>query len=90
VNRKPVPESDICDKFIRPDMEAAGWNGMDPIYREFPLRAGRVVARGQKPFRDKTTMVRADYALLHKPDIAQAVVEAKDNSHAMGAGMASR
>ncbi len=33
-------------------------------------------------------MVRADYALFHKPNIPLAVVEAKDNSHAMGAGMA--
>jgi type I restriction enzyme R subunit len=38
-------------------MEAARWNGMDQIYREFPLRAGRVVVRGQKSFRDTTTVV---------------------------------
>ncbi len=88
MDKKPLSESDICDKFIRPAMEAAGWNGMDQIYREFPLRAGRVVVRGQKSFRDKTTVVRADYALFHKPNIPLAVVEAKDNSHAMGAGMA--
>jgi hypothetical protein len=47
VDKKHLSESDICDKFIRPAMEAAGWNGMDQIYREFPLRAGRVVVRGQ-------------------------------------------
>jgi type I restriction enzyme, R subunit len=48
-------------------MEAAGWNGMDQIYREFPLRAGRVVVRGQKAQRDKSTVLRADYALFYKP-----------------------
>ena len=37
MNKKDLSESDICDKFIRPAMEAAGWNGMDQIYREFPL-----------------------------------------------------
>lgn len=55
--QKPLSESEICDKFIRPAMEAARWNGMDQIYREFPLRAGRVVVRGQKSFRDTTTVV---------------------------------
>jgi type I restriction enzyme R subunit len=88
VNKKDLSESDICDKFIRPAMEAAGWNGMDQIYREFPLRAGRVVVRGQKSYRDKNTVLRADYALFHKLNIPLAVVEAKDNNHAVGAGMA--
>ena len=63
MDKKPLSESDICDKFIRPAMEAAGWNGMDQIYRDFPLRAGRVVVSGQNSFRDKTTVVRADYAV---------------------------
>ncbi len=88
MDKKNLSESDICDKFIRPAMETAGWNGMDQIYREFPLRAGRVVVRGQKAYRDKTTVLRADYALFYKLNIPLAVVEAKDNSHAMGAGMA--
>mgnify|MGYP006171793873 FL=1 len=52
MDKKNLSESDICDKFIRPAMEAAGWNGMDQIYREFSLRGGRVVVRDQKPDRD--------------------------------------
>ena len=88
MEKKNLSESDICDKYIRPAIEAAGWNGMDQIYREFPLRAGRVVVRGQKSYRDKTTVLRADYALFYKLNIPLAVVEAKDNSQAMGAGMA--
>jgi len=87
MNKKQLSESDICDKFIRPAMVAAGWNGMDQLYREFPLRAGRVVVRGQKAQRDKSTVLRADYALFYKPNIPLAVLEAKDNSHAVGAGM---
>ena len=87
MNKKDLSESDICDKFIRPAMEKAGWHGMDQIYREFPLRAGRVVVRGQKAQRDKTTVLRADYALFYKANIPLAVVEAKDNKHAVGAGM---
>ncbi len=87
MNKKKLSESDICDKYIRPAMVAAGWNGMDQLYREFPLRAGRVVVRGQKAQRDKSTVLRADYALFYKPNIPLAVVEAKTNQHAMGAGM---
>ena len=35
LNKKNLSESDICDKFIRPAMEQAGWNPMDQIYREY-------------------------------------------------------
>lgn len=88
MDKKRLSESDICDKFIRPAMEQAGWNGMDQIYREYPLRAGRVVVRGHKAQRDKSTVLRADYALFFKANLPLAVVEAKDNQHAVGAGMA--
>lgn len=88
MNKKQLSESDICDKFIRPAMVAAGWDGMEQVYREFPLRAGQVVVRGQKSQRDKSTVLRADYALFYKANIPLAVVEAKDNKHVMGAGMA--
>jgi type I restriction enzyme, R subunit len=88
MNKKALSESDICDKFIRPAMEQAGWDGMVQLFREFPLRAGRVVVRGRRAKRDSSTVLRADFALFFKPNIPLAVVEAKDNNHAMGAGMA--
>jgi len=88
MSKNALSESDICDKFIRPAMERAGWNGMDQIYREYPLRAGRMVVRGRQARRDATTVLRADYALFYKTNIPLAVVEAKDNNHATGAGMA--
>lgn len=87
MTKKSLSESDICDKFIRPAIEAAGWSGMEQIYREYALRAGRVVVRGHKAKRDVSTVLRADYALFYKTNIPLAVVEAKDNNHAMGAGM---
>lgn len=86
MDKTNLSESDICDKFIRPAMEQAGWNGLDQIFREYPLRAGRVVVRGSKAYRDKSSVLRADYALFHKANIPLAVVEAKDNTHAVGAG----
>nr|WP_315208024.1 DEAD/DEAH box helicase family protein [uncultured Albidiferax sp.] len=88
MDKKALSESDLCDKCIRPAMERAGWHPLDQIYREFPLRAGRVVVRGKTAQRDKSTVLRADYALFYKANIPLAVVEAKDNHHAVGAGMA--
>lgn len=87
MDKKALSESDICDKYIRPAMQAAGWHGLDQIYREFPLRAGRVVVRGSQARRDASTVLRADYALFYKPNIPLAVVEAKDATHTVGAGM---
>lgn len=87
MNKHALSESDICDKFIRPAMERAGWDGMVQIYREYPLRAGRVVVRGRRARRDASTVLRADYALFYKANIPLAVIEAKDSAHAMGAGM---
>jgi type I restriction enzyme R subunit len=86
MDKSNLSESDICDKFIRPAMEQAGWHGMDQIFREYPLRAGRIVVRGGTSYRDKGSVLRADYALFYKANIPIAVVEAKDNRHAMGAG----
>jgi hypothetical protein len=88
MNKGALSESDICDKYIRPAMERAGWHAMEQIYREYPVRAGRVVVRGRKARRDASTVLRADYNLFFKTNIPLAVVEAKDNQHAMGAGMA--
>lgn len=68
MNKRALSESDICDKYIRPAMERAGWHGMDQIYREYALRA--------------------DYALFFKTNVPLAAMEAKDNNHAIGAGMA--
>ena len=87
MDKKLLSESDLCDKFIRTAMLQAGWHGQDQIFREYPLRAGRMVVRGNKAQRDLSTVVRADYALFHKANIPLAVVEAKDNAQPMGAGM---
>jgi type I restriction enzyme R subunit len=46
------------------------------------------VVRGNVAQRDKSTVLRADYALFYKANIPLPMVEAKDNQHAVGAGMA--
>lgn len=74
MDTRQLSESDLCDKFIRPAMQQAGWNGQDQIFREYPLRAGRVVVRGNKAQRDLSTVLRADDALFHKANVPLAVV----------------
>ena len=80
-------ETDICEKFISPALTAAGWDIHEQILREYPLRPGRMVVRGQKASRDKKSVLRADYVLFWKANIPLAVIEAKDNTQAVGAGM---
>lgn len=87
LNKKNLSESDICDKYVRPAIVQAGWHSLDQIYAQFPLRAGRVVVRGNKSRRDETTVLKADFALFLKPNIPLAVVEVKKSHLSMQAGM---
>ena len=88
MDKKKFSEADICDKFITPALAQAGWDNIEQIYREYTLRPGRVVVRGHAARRDKTSVLRADFVLFYKANIPLVVIEAKDNNHAMGAGMA--
>lgn len=83
----PLSETDICDQRITPALLRAGWKLEQHILREYTLRPGRMVVRGQQAQRDRASVLRADYVLFHKPNLPLAVVEAKDASHAVGAGM---
>ena len=87
MNKSNLSESDISDKYVRPAMVQAGWHTLDQIYAQFPLRAGRVVVRGNKSHRDESTVLKADFALFHKPNIPLAVVEVKKSRLSMQAGM---
>ena len=46
---------------------------------------GRVIVKGNSVERAKPR--RADYILSYKPNLPIAVIEAKDNTHIVGAGM---
>ena len=87
MNKDSLSESDISDKYVRPAMVQAGWHTLDQIYAQFPLRAGRVVVRGNKSHRDKDTVLKADFALFLKPNIPLAVVEVKKARLSAQAGM---
>jgi type I restriction enzyme R subunit len=53
--------------------------------REFPFTDGRIIVRGELIARGKRK--RADYLLFYKPNLPIAIIEAKDNTHSLGAGM---
>ena len=58
---------------------------MVQIREEVSFTKGRIIVRGKLVSRGKGK--RADYILYYKPNIPIALIEAKDNTHAIGDGM---
>ena len=85
MNTRHFSERDICTKFITPAVVQAGWDLHEQIREEVYFTAGRIIVRGKLITRGKAK--RADYILYYKPNIPIAVIEAKDNNHALGDGM---
>ncbi|XRP74492.1 DEAD/DEAH box helicase family protein [Acidithiobacillus ferruginosus] len=85
--KKKLSESDICDLFITPAINKAGWDPMTQIRREVTLTPGPVVVRGNMSSRNKKKKKFADYVLSWEPGVPIAVVEAKDNNHTVSHGI---
>jgi len=88
MDKKQLTEADIRTKFITPAIVGATgekWNVMTQVREEVYFTKGRVIVRGKKVHRGEAK--KADYLLYFKPNIPIAVLEAKDNNHAVGAGM---
>lgn len=88
MNKKNLTEADIRTKFITPALvgpDCGKWNVMTQIREEVYFTKGRVIVRGKTVQRGEPK--KADYILYYKPGIPVAVIEAKDNNHAVGAGM---
>src|SRR3546814_10671183 len=85
IDKKPLSERDICTKFISPAVKNAGWDEMTQVREEVSFTKGRIVVRGKMVSRGKAK--RADYVLYYKPNIPLALIEAKDNSQSIGAGI---
>ena len=83
--KKSLSERDICTKYITPALLQAGWDSLRQIREEVTFTDGRIIVRGKLHTRGEKK--RADYILYHKPNIPLAVIEAKDNTHTVGAGM---
>ena len=85
MDKKSLSERDICTKFITPALRTAGWDEMAQIREEVSFTKGRIIVRGKLVSRGKGK--RADYILHYKPNIPIALIEAKDNTHAISDGM---
>ena len=85
LNKKTLSERDICTKFITPAVKDASWDVMSQIREEVFFTKGRIIVRGKLVTRGKAKF--ADYILYYKPNIPIALIEAKDNNHAVGDGM---
>ena len=85
MDKRSLSERDICTKFITPALRKAGWDEITQIREEVSFTNGPITVRGKLVSRGKGK--RADYILYYKPNIPIAVIEAKDNTHAIGDGL---
>lgn len=86
LDKKSLTERDICTKFITPAIvEVAGWDRDTQLREELSLTKGKIIVRGKLYARGERK--RADYVLYHKMNIPLAVVEAKDNTFTIRAGI---
>jgi type I restriction enzyme R subunit len=85
VSKKDLSERDICTRFITPAVKQAGWDIHAQVREEVSFTKGRIIVRGKLVTRGKPK--RADYILYYKPNIPIALIEAKDNNHAVGDGI---
>lgn len=85
MTKASLSERDICTKYITPALERAGWDVHTQIRENMNVTPGRVIVRGKLVSRGKAKF--ADYVLSYKPGLPIAIIEAKDNKHALGAGM---
>ena len=84
--KQSLTETDIRTRFITPALVRDGkWHLMTQIREEVYFTKGRVTVRGKTVKRGQGKKV--DYLLFYKPGIPIAVIEAKDNTHSLGAGM---
>ncbi|MEX0988174.1 MAG: DEAD/DEAH box helicase family protein [Bacteroidales bacterium] len=84
-NKRDLTEADIRSKFITPALTEAGWDLQKQIREEQYFTDGRIRVKGSVAKREKGK--KADYILYYKRGIPLAVIEAKDNKHAVGAGL---
>lgn len=84
-NKKDLSERDICTKYINPALEQAGWDMRKQVREEVSFTDGRIYVKGNLSARGKRK--RADYILYYKPNIPVAIIEAKENTQSVKAGI---
>ena len=84
VNKKELKEQEIRTMFITPALKDKGWEVMKNMREEYYFTDGRVIVAGSQ--HSVAEGKKADYLLYHN-GMPIAVIEAKDNKHAVGGGM---
>ena len=72
-------------KIYLPALINAGWDLQKQIREQYGFTAGRITVRGKTVFRGEKK--RVDFILYHRGHLPLAIIEAKDNTHPVGAGM---
>lgn len=86
IDKKALKEAEIRTRYITPAIVRAGWDPAgNQMREEYTIAPGKIVVRGKLHTREAAKS--ADYVLFLKPGLPLAVVEAKDNTHSVGAGM---
>jgi len=85
MDKKSLSEQDICSKFVLPAIINAGWDLHLQIREQKTFTAGRIQIHGKSISRGEKK--RADFILYYKNHLPIAVVEAKDNTHSVSAGL---
>jgi type I restriction enzyme R subunit len=84
-SKKNLTEQEIRTRYILPALQKAGW-GLHQIGEERAcFTNGRIFVKGNKTTRG--TPKRVDYILYYKPNIAVAIVEAKNNKKSLSNGI---
>ena len=91
MDKRELSERDICTKIITPAIQQAGWQ-QHAFREEVKLTDGRVMVRGKLASRVRNPEAkggpkRADYVLYARPNLAIAVIEAKQAKFSVGHGM---
>lgn len=84
MGKSHLSEEDIKLRYITPAIQNAGWDNKQ-IRMEYAFTAGRIILRGNITARGKKKS--ADYILSYKNNFPLAIVEAKDNTKPVGAGL---
>lgn len=84
INKKELKEQEIRTMFISPALKDKGWEIPVNMREEYYFTDGRVLVAGSQ--HSVAEGKKADYLLYHKGKPI-AVVEAKDNKHAIGGGI---
>ncbi|MGX7196205.1 EcoAI/FtnUII family type I restriction enzme subunit R [Enterococcus olivae] len=84
MGKSHLSEEDIKLRYITPAIQNTGWNNKQ-IRMEYAFTAGRIILRGNITARGRKKS--ADYLLSYKNNFPLAIVEAKDNTKPVGAGL---